>query len=144
MDLAALQHFTIQGELSCEALDNILNYAWIVFQRVRIECGHHASRTQIMDADHQALRALFKQLQAANEDLANKLFAPGKIQQSDLTPQVQHVMQLRQQLMEQGLKTALAIRAVLTPEQLAKTAQLKDRLQQLRTEMRTLLDGDQQ
>src|SRR5215831_3637876 len=52
MDLAALQHFTIQGERSCEALDNILNYAWIVFQRVRIECGHHASRTQIMDADH--------------------------------------------------------------------------------------------
>ena len=115
----------------------------LILNRSDLTANQREQIHQIMDADHQALRALFKQLQAANEDLANRLFAPGKVQQTDLTPQVQRVMQLRQQLMEQGLKTALAIRAVLTPEQLAKTAQLKDRLQQLRTEMRTLLEGDQ-
>lgn len=42
--------------------------------------------------------------------------------------------------MEQGLKTALAVRAVLTPEQLAKVNQLKDQLRKLRTEMRSLLE----
>jgi len=96
---------------------------------------------QIMDADHETLRTLFHQLQAANDELANKLFAPGTVQASDLTPQVQHVMQLRQQLMEQGLKTALALRAILTPEQLAKVTQVRAQLEKLQGEMRTLLGG---
>ena len=96
---------------------------------------------QIMEAEHQSLRALFTQLQAANNQLADKLFAPGSVQAADLTPQVQQVMQLRRQLMEQGVKTALAIRAVLTPEQLAKVAQTKDRVEKLQAEMRSLLAG---
>ncbi len=43
--------------------------------------------------------------------------------------------------MEQGLKTALAIRAVLTPEQLAKVAQLRGRMEKLQAEMRSVLEG---
>ena len=97
---------------------------------------------KIMEADHQNLRALFKQLQTANDQLAAKLFAPGKVQASDLTPQVQQITQLRQQPMEQGLKTALAIRDVLTPDQLTKVSQLKDRIEKLQTEMRTVLEGE--
>ena len=96
---------------------------------------------KIMEAEHQNLRALFTQLQAANNQLADKLFAPGTVQAADLTPQVQQIMQLRQQLMEQGVKTALAIRAVLTPEQLAKVAQTKDRIEKLQAEMQSLLAG---
>lgn len=96
---------------------------------------------RIMEADHQSLRALFTQLQAANNQLSDKLFAPGAVQAADLAPQVQKVTQLRQQLMEQGVKTALAVRAVLTPQQLAKVAQLKDRIEKLQTEMRSLLEG---
>ncbi len=52
-------------------------------------------------------RALFTQLQAANNQLSDKLFAPGTVQAADLQPQVQKVSLLRQQLMEQGVKTAL-------------------------------------
>lgn len=96
---------------------------------------------KIMDADHDSLRALFKQLQAANDELANKLFAAGSVQAADLTPQVQRITQLRQQLMEQGLKTALAIRAVLKPDQLAKVAQLKARMDAAQAEMRSILEG---
>ena len=96
---------------------------------------------KIMEADHDALRTLSDQLQTANNQLADKLFAPGKIQAADLTPQVQRIMQLRQQLMEQGLKTALAIRAVLKPEQLTKVAQLKDRIEKLQTEMHSIFEG---
>ncbi|MGD0946003.1 MAG: periplasmic heavy metal sensor [Candidatus Binatia bacterium] len=96
---------------------------------------------QIMEAEHQSLRTLFTQLQAANNQLADKLFAPGSVQAADLTPQVQQIMRLRQQLMEQGVKTALAIRAVLTPQQLAKVAQTKDRIEKLQAEMQSLLAG---
>jgi Spy/CpxP family protein refolding chaperone len=96
---------------------------------------------QIMETEHQSLRTLFTQLQAANNQLADKLFAPGSVQAADLTPQVQQIMQLRQQLMEQGVKTALAIRAVLTPQQLANVAQTKDRIEKLQAEMQSLLAG---
>jgi Spy/CpxP family protein refolding chaperone len=96
---------------------------------------------QIMEAEHQSLRALFTQLRVANNQLADKLFAPAGVQAGDLKPQVQQIMQLRQQLMEQGVKTALAIRAVLTPEQLAKVAQTKDRIEKLQAEMQSLLAG---
>jgi Spy/CpxP family protein refolding chaperone len=95
---------------------------------------------KIMETDHQSLRALFTQLQAANNQLSDKLFAPGAVQAADLAPQVQKVTQLRQQLMEQGVKTALAVRAVLTPQQLAKVSQLKDRIEKLQAEMRSLLE----
>ena len=98
---------------------------------------------KIMESDHQALRSLFQQLQDANDQLADKLFAPGTVELADLTPQVQEVTQLRQQLMEQGLKTALAIRSVLTPQQLARVAQIKSQIEKLQAEMRNLLkDGD--
>ncbi len=96
----------------------------------------------IMDGDRQNLHSLLTQLQSANDQLASKLFAPGNVQPADLAPQIQTVNQLRQQLMEHGVKTALAIRTVLTPEQLAKAAQLKDRLQKVHAEMRSLLEGE--
>ena len=56
----------------------------------------------------------------------------------DLTGQVQRAAQLREQLMQEGLKVALEVRALLTPDQLAKAAQLKDRVRALRAEMRSL------
>ncbi len=96
----------------------------------------------IMDGDRQNLHSLLTQLQTANDQLASKLFAPGNVQPADLAPQIQTANQLRQQLMEHGVKTALAIRAVLTPEQLTQAAQLKDRLQKVHAEMRSLLEGE--
>ena len=96
----------------------------------------------IMDTDRQALRSLFTQLEAANSQLTHKLFAAGTIQAADLTPQVQQISQLRQQLMEQGVKTALSIRAILTPEQLAKVSQLNERIQKLHAEMRSIFQGN--
>ena len=44
--------------------------------------------------------------------------------------------------MLQGLNNALAIRALLKPEQLAKIAQVKDQMQQLHKQMRDLMESD--
>jgi len=114
----------------------------LVLRHANLTADQQTQVHKIMDADHQNLQALSKQLQTANNQLADKLFAPGAVQATDLTPQVQQITQLRQQLMEQGLKTALAIRAVLTPEQLAKVSQLKDRMEKLQAEMRSVFEGD--
>jgi Spy/CpxP family protein refolding chaperone len=113
----------------------------LILKQANLTADQRAQVRKIMEADHQSLRTLFTQLQAANKQLADKLLAPGKVQAADLAPQVQQITQLRQQLMEQGVKTALAVRAVLTPEQLAKVAQMKDRVEKLQAEMRSLFEG---
>jgi Spy/CpxP family protein refolding chaperone len=60
------------------------------------------------------------------------------VQATDLTAQMQRMAQLREQLTEEGLKVALEMRRLLTPEQLAKAAEIKDRMRALHAEMRGL------
>ena len=79
------------------------------------------------------------QLRAAQEQLAGKLYAPGPVKAEDLTSLIQQIGQLRGQLTQEGLQVALEVRGVLTPEQLAKAAQTRQRMNELRAEMRSLL-----
>jgi Spy/CpxP family protein refolding chaperone len=95
----------------------------------------------ILSADRENLHALFQKLDAANDALAAKLVAPGPVDAAALQPDLDRVAHLRQELMEHGLKTALEVRAVLTPEQLAKTAEVQVKLRSLQQQMRELLDG---
>lgn len=92
----------------------------------------------IMANNRGKLRPLFQQLRAAHEEVANKLLAPGDVSRSDVLPQLQQMEQLRGQLMEEGLAVMLEVRKVLTPEQLTKAAQLKEKMQALHQEMRGL------
>ncbi len=113
----------------------------LVLKHAKLTPEQNKQVESIMASDRQTLQALSKQLEAANTQLTNKLFAPGSVQAADLAPQVQQIAQLRQQLMEQAVKTALAIRAVLTPEQLSKVSQLNDRIQKLHAEMRSIFES---
>ena len=65
--------------------------------------------------------------------------APGPVQAADPQPQLQRISQRRDQLARDSASAALEVRAVLTPEQLARVAQTKERLRQLREEMRQLM-----
>lgn len=93
---------------------------------------------EIMTAHRATFRTLFSELQAAHRDMADRLFAPGSVQAEDLTAQIQQVAKLREQLMQEGLKVALEVRGLLTPAQLAKAVEIKDRMRALHTEMRGL------
>ncbi len=92
----------------------------------------------IMQAHRATFAALFAELRTAQEEMADKLFVPGEVRPEDLTSQLRRVSQLREQLMQEGLQVALEVRGVLTSEQLAKAAELKERVRALHTEMRGL------
>jgi Spy/CpxP family protein refolding chaperone len=94
---------------------------------------------EIMQAHRATFRPLFGELKKAQEEMAERLFAPGELRAEDLTVQLQRVAQLRSQLMQEGLKVALEVRDVLTPEQLAKAGAIKERMKALHTEMRSLM-----
>ena len=93
---------------------------------------------EVMAAHRATLRTLFGQLRAANEEIASKILTPGDVKEEELTSKVQHAASIRGQIMQEGLKAMLEVRGVLTSEQLAEAAQLKERLQALRAEMRSL------
>jgi Spy/CpxP family protein refolding chaperone len=94
---------------------------------------------EIMQAHRATFRPLFSELKKAHEEMTARLFAPGEVRAEDLTAQLQRVEQLRSQLMQEGLKVALEVRSVLTPEQLAKAGAIKDRMNALHSEMRSLM-----
>lgn len=98
---------------------------------------------QIMANHRVTLRELLNQLRAAQDQMANKLFSTGRLQEADLAPQVQQIAQLRNQLAEEGLRVVLEIRGVLTTEQLVKASQLKSQMQSLQSQMRSLWASDQ-
>lgn len=96
---------------------------------------------QIMATHRPVFQTLFSQLRTAHEELADKLYGPNEVDVAELNTQIDHVNQLREQLLREGLKLALEVRGVLTPEQRAKAAEVKDRIRTLRGEMRGLLRG---
>ncbi len=110
----------------------------LIFRSADLPPEQREKVKQIMKTDRAALHDLFRQLETANSQLADRLFAGGNVQPADLTTQVSHITDLRRQLMERGVKTALAIRAVLTPEQLSKVTALKARMDKVRSEMRDI------
>ena len=113
----------------------------LVLHRANLTPEQHDKVRRILESDRQDLQKLFSELGKANDELSKKLFAPGDVALADLKPQLDEIAGLRRQLMEQGIKTALAIRKVLTPEQLAKVAEVKQRMDKLHAEMRELMGG---
>jgi periplasmic protein CpxP/Spy len=93
----------------------------------------------VLASHRKSLRSLFKQLREANEELADKLFVPEDIGEEALKPTVQKITQLREKLVQEGLQTVLQVRQILTPEQRAKAARLKEHVEALHAVMNGLV-----
>lgn len=103
-----------------------------------------AQKTQIRDilASHRtALRSWRSQLQANREQLTDLLLGTNPVTPDD--PQLQVLAQtandLHGKIAQEWLQAMVEVRGVLTPDQLARAAQLKDQLRALRHEMHSLM-----
>jgi Spy/CpxP family protein refolding chaperone len=112
---------------------------WLMIRAANLTPEQQTRVRAILSAHRAAARPLIEQLRQAQQELGGKLLAPGPVQAADLQPQLQRISQLRDQLAHDSAGAALEVRAVLTPEQLARVAQTKERLRQLREEMRQLM-----
>lgn len=111
----------------------------MLLRGANLTADQKAQMKQIM-ANHRAnFQNLFSQLRAAQDQISDKLLSPGAVRDTDLAPQTQQIAQLRNQLADEGLRVVLEIRNILTPDQLAKAAQLKTQMQSLRNQMRNLV-----
>jgi len=112
---------------------------WLMIRAANLTPEQQTRVRTILSAHRATARPLIEQLRQAQQELGGKLLAPGPVQAADLQPQLQRISQLRDQLAQDSASAALEVRSVLTPEQLARVAQTKERLRQLREEMRQLM-----
>src|SRR5262245_32877235 len=92
----------------------------------------------ILTTSRQSNQPIAEQLRQAQQQLSDRMLTPGQLTAADVQAQLQQIAQLRQQLLQNRAQTALDVRAVLTPEQLTKAAEVKAKMRQLRSEMHQL------
>ena len=98
---------------------------------------------QIRQSRRPAFEKLKEELRTLQTQIGDKFFALGAVTSEDFAPQLEKAAQLRQQWAAEGFAATLEIRNVLTPEQLAKAKELKDKMHTLRQKMRDLHKSDQ-
>lgn len=101
--------------------------------------AQQAQVRQIVAKHRPQFQSLNGQLRSSREQLLERLHAPGAIQPEDIAPLTHQISQLREQLGRESLQVTLEIRSVLTSEQLAKSAQIRQRMKELRSAMKDLL-----
>lgn len=111
---------------------------WLMIRAANLTTEQQAKVRAILSAHRATARPVIEQLRQAQQELGARLLAPGPVQTSDIQPMLLRISQLRDQLAVDSAQAALEVRAVLTPEQLARAAQTKERLKQLHEEMRQL------
>ena len=69
---------------------------------------------------------MIEQLREARQGLGTKLLAPGAVQTNDVQPLLLRIGQLRDNLALDRAQAVLEVRAVLTPHQIARAAQVME------------------
>ncbi|HEX3652228.1 MAG TPA: periplasmic heavy metal sensor [Rhizomicrobium sp.] len=93
----------------------------------------------ILNSNKAQMEALHAQLQSIHEQFAAKLLGQGSVSAADLKPLVEQASRAEAQLTENMANTAVAVRNVLTPEQVKKLAEVHRKLRSLHTQVRSLL-----
>ena len=99
-----------------------------------LTADQEAQAHQILEAGRPAMKDLFTQLRQANDDLASLLLGSQDVQTDAVAAKQAVIAQLQQQLAQQETDTVLAIRALLSPDQLAKANAAKDQWEARRAE----------
>src|SRR5262245_41740907 len=103
--------------------------------------AQQAQVRQIIGNHRTQLRALRAQLRAAETQLGDKLVAATPVTGADLGPLTQQVNQARSNLANEWMKVVMEIRGIRNTEQRPNAAHNRQRLNQLREEMQTVLGG---
>jgi Spy/CpxP family protein refolding chaperone len=79
-------------------------------------------------------------MRGVHEQIMARLLSPGSVSEADLAPLVQQEQALRAQMDEQRLARALAVRQVLTPQQLAEAAAKHQQIESLHQQEHQLME----
>ncbi len=92
----------------------------------------------IFEARHASRKAEFEQLKAAKEAIGSKFLSSGTVAASDMSSSVATITQLQDQMTNEQIQDAVAVRNVLTSAQIAQIAATKAKLDAIHAEMKAL------
>jgi Spy/CpxP family protein refolding chaperone len=101
-----------------------------------------AQRTQvqqILQSKSADTDALMAQLHAVEEQISDRLLSPGPVNASDLAPLEKQATDIKQKMDQNMVDTSLAIRNVLTHDQLKRLVEVRKQLENLRAQIQTLM-----
>lgn len=104
-------------------------------QVTKIEAAKNAFR--------QAQRAYLAEIRVLRKEVGDKLFGPNRVGDADVAAPITKIADLREKILREGFRIALDVRSALTPEQLAKAAQIRNQLQGIQEEVRGLFNENQ-
>ena len=114
-----------------------------MFENLNLSAEQQAKAKVIVDSARLKEETTRQQVEAVHRDMANALLAPGKVTKGNLDPFVDKLEKLHRETAENHTKTLLALRNILTPDQLvqlkARIIKMKDihgQMQLLRGQMR--------
>lgn len=111
-----------------------------IFLRVAdLTPAQQAQVNKILLDNRASVHGQFEQMHTAREAIAARLFSTGPLTASDLSAQTRQIAQAQQQMLQDELNMALQVRAVLTPAQLKKVADLHAKFENLHQQMRALM-----
>jgi len=93
----------------------------------------------ILNSDRAKMEGIHKQLFALHEQISAKLFGAGALTSADLKPLVQQASRLESELNQNMADTAVAIRNVLTADQIKHLAEVQQKLHSLHAQMQGLM-----
>jgi DNA-directed RNA polymerase specialized sigma24 family protein len=94
-------------------------------------------------AFREAQRAYLTELTPIRKEVADKLFGPNPVRETDVAPQITKIADLREKILQEGFRIALDVRQALRPDQLAKAAAIRQQLIEIQSEVRTLYNENQ-
>lgn len=94
---------------------------------------------QVLQSQGEQNRTLVQQLQTVETEISAKLLAVGTVTAADLAPLEQQAAQIKQQMDQNMIDTSLAIRNILSADQLSHLAQVHQQLDSLRAQIEKLI-----
>jgi Spy/CpxP family protein refolding chaperone len=110
----------------------------ILLHTANLTDAQKAQVKQIFESRRDARKAEYEQLKTARDQIASKYAAAGTVSATDLAEPVQQITKIQDQMTQEQMQDAIAVRNVLTPAQLQQMGQTKSKLDQIRSEMHAL------
>ncbi|MGH7766045.1 MAG: Spy/CpxP family protein refolding chaperone [Candidatus Binatia bacterium] len=104
-------------------------------QAAKIEASKNAFRD--------AQRAYLSEIRVLRQEVGDKLFGANRAAEADVARAITKIADLREKILREGFRIALDVRNVLTPEQLAKAATIRQHMIELQSEVRELYNENQ-
>jgi len=111
----------------------------LVLHAANLTSAQHEQIHEIVKSEFTTLKPLFEQLRAGRQAVAAKYFSAGTVSAADLAPLVAANEKTQSRIDEAFVQTAIKIRGVLTPQQIAQAGSVSSQMRQLHQQMRALM-----